>query len=297
MAYNLESALLRSIGDSMMPLIFLFLTSILNIFLDILFLWPLKMGVAGAALATVISQGICAALAFITIRRNHQVLRTRKEDASWDRGFVLSTFLSGFSMALMNAIYNIGSVILQSSINALGSVYISAQVGARRIAEAIYLPGSSIGLASATFAGQNYGAGKKSRIGQGVLYAMLLYFIWWLMCIIAVFRFAPSLVFLVTGSQNEQTIESAVAYLRINIPFVPPMGMFVILRNVFQAIKHLVTPIITSTIELMTKIAFALLLVPAYGYIAVCICEPTAWMLCFAYMMIALFLFRKDFRD
>ena len=152
MAYNLESALLQSMGNSVTPLGFLLFSSILNVILDFFFIGnPLNLGVQGAAAATVLSQGLSAALGFLYILKNYPEIRFGRKDWKVPGKFVAEMFWTGLSMALMSAIYNLGSVILQSSINALGSVYIAAQVGGRKLAEFFYIPGIALGTSAATF--------------------------------------------------------------------------------------------------------------------------------------------------
>lgn len=160
MAYNLESALLQAMGNSRTPLLFLLFSSIVNVGQDFLFMGPFGWGVGGAAAATVLSQGISAGLGLWYLVQNYRELRFGKAQLKTEPGFVKGMFWTGLSMGLMTAIYNIGSVILQGSINALGSVYIAAQVGARRIAEMVYVPVLALGSAVSTYASQNYGAGK-----------------------------------------------------------------------------------------------------------------------------------------
>ena len=140
MAYNMEAAMLQAVGNSMTPLLFLLFSSVLNISLDYVFMALLAMGIGGAAFATVLSQGVSAFLAFILIWRNYPLLHFKRNDYQVEKKFVLEMVVAGFSMALMSAIYNIGSVILQGSINALGNLYITAQVGARRLAELFHTP-------------------------------------------------------------------------------------------------------------------------------------------------------------
>ena len=135
MLYNLEASLLQAVGNSVMPLVFLLFSSVLNVGLDFWFMGPLGLGVQGAASATVLAQGISAGIGLGYIVRYYPELRFSKNEFKVKKNFVIEMFFSGLSMGMMNAIYCIGSVILQSSINALGSVYIAAQVGGRRLAE------------------------------------------------------------------------------------------------------------------------------------------------------------------
>ena len=200
-------------------------------------------------------------------------------------------------MALMSAIYNIGGVILQGSINALGNAYIAAQIGARRLAEFFYMPGGSVATAMATFAGQNYGAGKRSRIAEGVRTALLLYGAWWLISLAVTLLAAPAAVQAITGSESEEVIRSAVRYLKINVPMIPPMAVLVILRSTLQGMRHTVAPLFCSSLELIGKVIFAFWIVPVRGYMAVCICEPVTWVICCLFILGAVFLCRDDFRD
>ncbi len=159
MLYNLEASLLQAVGNSVMPLVFLLFSSVLNVGLDFWFMGPLGLGVQGAASATVLAQGISAGIGLGYIVRYYPELRFSKNEFKVKKNFVIEMFFSGLSMGMMNAIYCIGSVILQSSINALGSVYIAAQVGGRRLAELFYIPGLALGTSTAIYASQNYGAG------------------------------------------------------------------------------------------------------------------------------------------
>ena len=297
MAYNLEASLLQAVGNSITPLCFLLFSTVLNIALDILFMGRLGLGVQGAAAATVLAQGISALLGFWYICRHYAWLRFGKAEAKASPRFVLSMLSGGLSMALMSTIYNLGSVVLQTSINALGEVYIAAQVGARRLAELFYMPGTALGTAIATYTSQNYGAGRRSRIIQGVWAALLLYGIWWLAALAFTFTISGQAVQLITGSHDAAVIESAQLYLKISIPMIPPMAALVILRNMMQGLQHIVSPLICSSLELIGKVVFALFLVPSAGYLAVCICEPVTWVVCFVFILIAAVLCRGDLRD
>lgn len=297
MAYNLESGLLRAVGNSVTPLLFLIFGSVLNVGLDFLFMGSLEMGVRGAAGATVLAQGISAVLGLFYILKNYPELRFSKKELRAGTDFVMDMFWTGLSMALMSTIYNIGSVILQSSINALGSVYIAAQVGGRRLAEFFYIPGLALGTGVATYSSQNYGAGRSRRIAKGVKIALFLYGIWWVIAMILAFVTAPDAVRLITGSSNPQVIANGVLYLQVSIPMVPPMAALVILRNMLQGMQHRRAPLLCSTLELAGKVIFACWLVPAWGYPAVCVCEPVTWVICFLFILGAVFLCRREFQE
>ena len=265
MAYNMEAAMLQAVGNSMTPLLFLLFSSVLNISLDYVFMAPLAMGIGGAAFATVLSQGVSAFLAFILIWRNYPLLHFKGKDYQVEKKFVLEMVVAGFSMALMSAIYNIGSVILQGSINALGNLYITAQVGARRLAELFHTPGLALGTSVATYTSQNMGGGNRNRIKKGVWSAFFLFAVWWI-------------------------------FSRISFPLIPTMAVIIILRNMLQGMNHLMMPLVCSSLELIGKVIFAIWVVPAYGYFAVCLCEPVTWVVCCIFVLICAFLCRKELR-
>ena len=297
MLYNMEASLLRAIGNSVVPLLFLAFSSVLNIILDVWFLGSLHMGIQGAAIATVLAQAVSALLGLFYLYRSYPLLRFSFDSLRTGFSFALDVFFNGLSMALMNAVYNIGSVILQGSINALGSTYIAAQVGGRRLAEMFMLPGDSLGASMATYSSQNFGAGKRKRIGDGAKIACALYLIWWLAALLFTFTIAPAVIRLITGSQDPEVLSNALMYLQVCVPIFPPMGFLIILRNCLQGMHHRYVPLFCSVLELIGKILFALFLVPSIGYRAVCFCEPMTWIICCAVICIFTFTIRKEFRD
>lgn len=298
MLYNMEAALLRAVGNSVTPLLFLLFSSVLNVGLDAAFMGPLGMGVRGAAVATVLAQGISAVLGAVYLVRSypklHFTLAHLKKSA---RRAVMNMFWAGMSMGLMSAIYNLGSVALQSSINALGSVYITAQTAARRMAEMYFIPGGALGISVATFSSQNLGAGRRSRIGQSVRAALKIYFVWWLFVLAFTFLLGEPVLRLITGSSDARIISNAMLYLKISVPIIPPMAVLVILRNMLQGIRHTVEPLLASALELIGKVIFAVWLVPVWGYRAVCFCEPTTWIICFVFILLAVWRCRSDLQD
>ena len=298
MLYNMEAALLRAVGNSVTPLLFLLFSSVLNVGLDAAFMGPLGMGVRGAAVATVLAQGISAVLGAVYLVRNYPELHFAPAHLKKStRRAVMNMFWAGMSMGLMSAIYNLGSVALQSSINALGSVYITAQTAARRMAEMYFIPGGALGIGVATFSSQNLGAGRRSRIWQSVRAALKIYFVWWLFVLAFTFLLGEPVLRLITGSSDARIISNAMLYLKISVPIIPPMAVLVILRNMLQGIRHTVEPLLASALELIGKVIFAVWLVPVWGYRAVCFCEPTTWIICFVFILLAVWRCRSDLQD
>lgn len=297
MAYNLEASLLQSVGNSTTPLLLLLFSSVLNIGLDIWFMGPLSMGVAGAAIATVLAQGISAVLGFLYIARNYPWLRFGRRNLRVPKAFALGALGTGLSMALMNAIYNIGSVILQGSINALGQVIITAQVGGRKLFELICVPGLALGNGVATYSSQNAGAGKGRRVLQGMGAGVLLFMVWWAIALVLAFAVGGPLVRFVTGSDDPNVLANAVLYLRVGVGCMPPMILLVIFRNVLQGLGKPLTPLLCSVLELLGKAVFALFLVPLWGYGAVCACEPVTWVVCAVLISCGVLGHRDKLRD
>lgn len=298
MLYNMEAALLRAVGNSVTPLLFLLFSSVLNVGLDAAFMGPLGMGVRGAAVATVLAQGISAVLGAVYLIRSYPELHFAPAHLKKStRRAVMNMFWAGMSMGLMSAIYNLGSVALQSSINALGSVYITAQTAARRMAEMYFIPGGALGIGVATFSSQNLGAGRRSRIWQSVRAALKIYFVWWLFVLAFTFLLGEPVLRLITGSSDARIISNAMLYLKISVPIIPPMAVLVILRNMLQGIRHTVEPLLASALELIGKVIFAVWLVPVWGYRAVCFSEPTTWVICFVFILLAVWRCRSDLQD
>ena len=286
MLYNMEAALLRAVGNSVTPLLFLLFSSVLNVGLDAAFMGPLGLGVRGAAIATVLAQGISAVLGVVYILRGYPELRfTPRQLGAATRRAVTSMFWAGLSMGLMSAIYN------------LGSVYITAQTAARRLAELYFIPGGALGIGVATFSSQNLGAGRRSRIWQSVKAALAIYFVWWVFVMAFTFLLGGAAIRGITGSTDEVIISNALLYLKISAPVIPPMAVLVILRNMLQGIQHTVEPLLASGLELVGKVIFAVWLVPVQGYRAVCFCEPTTWVVCFVFILLAVWRCRGDLRD
>lgn len=170
--YNLFSSILRAIGDSRTPFLFLALSTLINILLDLLTILLLDWGVTGAAIATVLSQGISALLCYIYIYRKYDILKGSKHDKKFDLRIARQLLYIGIPMGLQVSIIAIGMIMLQSANNSLGTVYIAAYTSAMRIKIFFVCLLESLGIAMATYSGQNYGAGKPERIWLGIKLAL-----------------------------------------------------------------------------------------------------------------------------
>lgn len=279
MLYNICASVLRAIGDTITPLIFLIFSTIMNIGLDYLFILGFDTGVAGAAYATVISQSMAAMMCFVYIWKRYPMLRLQRSDFLRDREIEKSLLTSGLSMGLMQSLVSLGTVALQGAINTLGTYTIVAHTGARKITEIFMLPFGVLGMTMATYCGQNLGAGEIGRIKKGLKQVILVAWIWCVIVVGASYTIAPILIRLVTATSTNEIIETASLYLRIDtlVYFVP--AVITILRNALQGIGDHVTPIISSFIELVGKVLIAICLTPYLRYMGIILAEPIVWIL------------------
>ena len=290
-AYNLCAGLLRAVGDSKAALYFLIFSAIINIILDIYFIAYLHMGVRSAGVATIISQGVSAVLCFTYIRKKTPFLIPSKKHFTWNKKLYADLLGQGMSMGLMFSVVSIGTVILQTSINALGSTIISAQTSARRIMIFALLPIIAMNATVTTFTSQNFGARQYRRIVEGLRQAMVIAITWSIFISIVLFFASPYLNELVTGSNDEELIYQASLYLKISSVFYPILSILVILRNALQGLGQKMMPLLSSIIEMLGKIFFVIFIIPSTGYLGVILVEPILWVVMAAQLYYA---FRKE---
>ena len=276
-AYNLCAGLMRAIGNSVMPLVFLVVSSVLNIILDLVFITQLNMGVHGAAVATVISQGTSVILCIIYMFKKTPLLLPKKEHFEVDKDLYKELLGQGFSMGFMMSIVSAGTVILQSAINDFGYLIIAGHGTARKLNSFCMMPAGTIGLALSTFVSQNKGANQQQRIRDGVRYGNLIACAWGALITVILFFGAPLLVQLISGSREPTVIDNATLYLRINAPFYAVLGILLNLRNSLQGLGMKIIPLVSSVIECLGKIVFVALFIPVLHYFGVIICEPVIW--------------------
>ncbi len=276
-AYNLCAGLLRAIGNSLMPLVFLLISSVLNVGLDLLFITQFDMGIQGAAVATVIAQGVSVILCLYYIYKKCPILIPGKEDFKISKKLYRELAGQGFSMGLMMSIVSTGTVILQTAINKFGYLIIAGHVTARKLSSFCMMPAATLGLALSTFVSQNKGADQMMRIRKGIRYANLIAVGWSIISTIVLFLISPILVQLLSGSNNAKVIDNGSLYLILNAPFYCMLGMLLNLRNSLQGLGRKVIPLVSSVIEFFGKIVFVWLFIPMLGYFGVIICEPVIW--------------------
>lgn len=288
--YDVFAATLRAMGNTVIPLIILFLSVIMNIGGDLLFVAILDTGVWGAAFATVLSQVVAAVVCGIYIYIKYPILRIKSTDfACNDLSMVRNMISSGLSMGFMSSLVNIGSLTLQTSINKLGQDIIIAHTAARKISEIFMIMFSVFGQTMATYCGQNIGAGEIKRIKKGILLAIGYTYIWCVLNIITSYTISPWLVSVITGSHNPVVIENATAYLKFDTLFYFVPAVICLLRNSLQGLGERVVPVISSFLEMGGKVVIAATLVPMLNYTGVILAEPIVWFIMVIPLLIKIF--------
>ena len=292
-AYNLCAGLLRAIGNSFMPLVFLLISSGLNVALDILFIAYVGMGVKGAAVATVISQGVSVILCVLYVFRKTKVLIPEKKHFQIGKKLYWDLFSQSISMGLMSSIVSAGSVVLQYGINGLGTLVIAGHTAARKLFAFTDMPLIAMANAASTFVSQNYGAGHPDRIRKGMR-DIYLYSVVVAVCAILLMNVgAEWMVKLISGSSEPIVLANGAQYLRWNAPFYAVLGVLLSTRYALQSLGEKVLPLFSSVIELVGKVLFVLLFIPRFGYDAVILCEPIIW--CFMTLELVLVYLHNPF--
>lgn len=279
LSYNLMANTLRALGDTLRPLIFLIISSITNVGLDIFLIYYCSMGVVGAAVATLLSQVLSVIMCLTYIWRKYPILHVKRKDFDINRELVVSMYQSGLSMGLMNSLVNFGTLVLQSGINTLGSSTIVAHTAARKVFEIWNLPTSCLGQTMATFCGQNFGAKKYDRLKKGIKTALGIGACWVVLVVIMSQTIASYLIKFITSSTDPEVIYWGSKYLEIDMLFIIVTVFIVVLRNSMQGFGDYVTPLVSSFIELLGKLVFTFVFVSKFGYWAIIWTEPIIWIL------------------
>lgn len=276
-AYNLCAGLMRAIGNSVMPLVFLIVSSLLNVVLDILFITQFHMGIQGAAVATVVSQGVSVVLCIIYIFKKTQILLPSKKHFQIDEELYKELLGQGFSMGFMSSIVSAGSVILQYGINNLGYLIIAGHTAARKLYMFFNMPFTAMALGISTFVSQNRGANQRERIQKAMKYAYIYDVIMAAIVTMIIFVFGSSLVKLISGSSESIVLDNGTLYLTIVGPFYAILGILMQTRYALQGLGQKLLPLVSSVIEFIGKIIFVFVFIPQFEYMAVIFCEPVIW--------------------
>ena len=287
--YNYASSVLRAMGDSQHPFYFLLAASVLNIGLDYLLIVSMGMGVDGAAIATVLSQllsgGLCA-FWFFTRTAKQEELTFRGQSSLLSAGHCKRLAYIGFPMGFEYSVSAIGAVIMQDAINLLGSTAVAAQTAGEKIRQMFTLPMESVGMAMATYVGQNHGAHRTDRIKQGIQDGCTIQLTYCVAAWVVIFFVKPYAVGLVLGDADPAVTAGAIQYLAIMSLLFCFHGLLMIFRNTLQGLGYSVQAIISGVGELIGRSLGGLLAVKTgLGYVGICLSNPFAWGLAMLYCM------------
>lgn len=275
--YNLTSAIIRSLGDSKSPLVFLIISSVLNIILDLVMILVFRMGVAGAAWATVISQGISGVGCLLYMMKRFEILKITRDEWKLERDCVGTLCNMGIPMGLQYSITAIGSVILQTAVNTLGSMSVAAVTAGSKVSMFFCCPFDAMGSTMATYAGQNVGAGKLNRVSKGMKSCCLLGLIYAIIACVVLVLFGSGISMLFLDAGETEILKNAGLFLAVNSAFYFPLALVNIVRFTIQGLGFSRLAILAGVAEMFARSIVALGFVPVFGYVAACFASPMAW--------------------
>ena len=286
--YNLLAGIIRSLGDSRAPVYFLALSSVLNIFLDFAFILWFHTGVAGAAIATVVSQGISGVACLAYMGKKYPILRMTREERRLDPDTCRHLCIMGVPMGLQYSITAIGSIVLQAAVNGLGSTYVAAVAAGSKLFQLLCCPFDAMGATMATYCGQNVGALKLGRLGQGIRSCTLLGVICSGAILLSMVLFSGqcAMLFLDPKEPQLELLRSLTSqYILINSAFCIPLSLVNIVRFSIQGMGYSVFAILAGVLEMAARVGVAYFLVPPLGYAAACFASPAAWISADAFLI------------
>lgn len=283
--YNLLSSIIRALGDSKTPFWFLLFSTILNILLDLFCILVLGWGVTGAAIATVLSQGVSAVLCYVYMMRRFDILKMAPAERKFNAALARTLMYIGAPMGLQFSITAIGSIMLQSANNALGTACVAAFTAGTRIKMFFICPFESLGMAMATYSGQNYGAGKPERVWMGVKASALMMMVYWAFTCCVLMPGAEAFALLFVDASELEILKDTELFLHASLFFFPVLGLLCILRYTIQGVGYTNFAMLSGVSEMIARVLVSLLAVPAFGYLAVCFGDPTAWVFADAFLI------------
>lgn len=275
--YNLLSSFIRALGNSKQPFYFLIFSSIANIVLDFFFIIVMRLGVAGAAIATLLAQAMSAWLCYTYIKKKMPLLIPQGEERHYDHRKAMTLLNNGVPMGLQFSITAIGSIMLQSANNALGTVYVAAFTASMRIKYLFTCVFENIGVAMATYCGQNIGARRLDRITLGIKSAIKIMLCYFVITMLLILPFAEEMMMLFVDHTETAIISNAAMFMRIACYFYPVLGLLVILRYSIQGLGYSNFSMMSGVMEMIARCGVSLWLVPALGFLGVCYGDPVAW--------------------
>ena len=282
--YNMVSGVIRSLGDSKTPVVFLVLSSIINVVLDFFLILVCKMGVAGAGWATVTSQLISGLTCLIYMYKKYDILKGDKSERVLDRRFITNLCMNGVPMGLQYSITAIGSTILQAAVNTLGSTYVAAMTAGSKMFNFTCCPFDALGSTMATYAGQNVGAAKIKRLGQGVRSAMIIGSIYSVLSLVALYFTTDYIALLFVNASETTIIALTRQFILASACFYIPLTGVNVVRFCIQGMGFSVFAISAGILEMIGRAFAAIILIPNIGFIGACLASPIAWIAADAFL-------------
>lgn len=292
--YNLLSSILRAVGDSKTPFVFLAFSTFLNIGLDLLCILVLKWGCAGAAIATITSQAVSGILCFCLIQKRFEILHIKPEDCHLKGSGIRTMLFMGVPMGLQYSITAIGSMVMQSANNGLGSVYVSGFTAAMRLKQFFMCPFDAIATAVSVFCGQNLGAGKMERIKKGLRQGVAVGVSYGLCAGLILIFAGRGMCHLFVSSREVKILDATAKYLTCQGFFFWSLGILNVCRMTTQGLGYSGRAVFSGVMEMFARILVSIVFVPVYGYTAICFADQTAWLSACVYIVpICLLCLRK----
>ncbi len=283
--YNLLSSVLRAVGDSKTPFMFLAISTVLNIILDIFCIVILKWGCAGAAIATVSSQAVSGISCYIYMTKKFEILHIEKEERHCHGKSVIRLLIMGVPMGLQYSITAIGSMVMQSANNSLGSICVSGFTAGMRIKQFFMCPFDAIATAASTFSSQNLGAGKFDRVRDGIRKGVAIGVTYGFCAGLVLIFSGRILSMLFVSSSAVKVLDASAKYLRCLGFFFWSLGILNICRMSTQGIGYSGRAVFSGVVEMVARIAVSRIFVPLYGFTAICFADQTAWVCATLYII------------
>ena len=291
--YNMTAAILRSLGDSKTPVVFLVMAAIMNIFLDLLCIIVFHMGVSGAAVATVVSQAVAGMCCLIYMYKKYTILKMSKEEWRWNRDCVGKLCNMGIPMGLQYSITAIGSVILQSAVNGIGSAAVASVTAGGKLSMLLMCPFDAMGSTMATYGGQNVGAGDLDRVNKGLKSCTLLGLGYSVIAIGIVYLTGRNLLLLFLDAGESTILNNAFTFVCTNVLFYFPLELVNIVRFLIQGMGFSKLAVFAGAFEMLARGLAGFVLVPFFGFRAVCFANPLAWIFADIFLIPAFFYVRR----
>lgn len=285
--YNLLSSMLRAVGNSKVPLYFLILAAVLNVILDLLFIIVFHMGVAGAAVATIASQGVSGLLCLVYIWKKVPLLQIKKRHFTPEKWCMKNQMSIGIPMALQFSITAIGAIMVQAALNMLGSVVVAAYTVACKVEQFATQALAAMGMTMATYCAQNRGVGDLERIKKGSRIAFRMSTVYSVVTFAVLLAVLPWVVHLFITGDVTEVLAYVRTYIMICGVFFTPLGMIFIYRNVMQGCGFGFLPMMGGVVELVCRAVVAVIAAHFMSYEGVCSANASAWCLTGIFLWIA----------